>query len=50
MKIAFEITMLILSMFFYLMALGTKTEQQGYLHIIGGTIAAVLLLIALRLL
>lgn len=50
MRIAFEITMLILSIFFYLTALGTKTEQQGYLCITGGTVAAVLLLIALRIL
>lgn len=50
MKIAFEITMLILSIFFYITALGTKTEQQSYSHIMGGTIAAVLLLVALKML
>lgn len=50
MRIAFEITMLILSIFFYLTALGTKIEQQGYLCITGGTVVAVLLLTALRIL
>lgn len=48
MKIAFEIIMLILTVFFYLTALGTKTEQQGYLHITGGTVTALLLLVALK--
>lgn len=50
MKIAFEITMLALSIFFYLTALGAKTEKQGYLCITGGTIAATLLLVALKML
>jgi hypothetical protein len=50
MTIAFEITMLISSIFFYLMALGTKTEKQGYLCVTGGTVAAVLLLVALKML
>lgn len=50
MKLALEICMLIISVIFYISALGAKTEKQGYFYLTGGTVAAVLLLVALRIL
>lgn len=50
MKLALEICMLIVSVIFYITALGSKTDKQGYFYLAGGTITAVLLLVALSLL
>lgn len=50
MIIATKIVLLVFCALFFLSALGAKEEKHSYFLLTGGTIAAVLLLLAMRLL
>ena len=50
MILAMRITLLVFMVLFFLSALGTKSEQRGYLEILGGTVTAVLLFLSYKIL